>query len=60
MYWIALLPSHEDERTAWGWRALQFTPRVAEVDEQESDSPFASWLAETTGQTIAGLHEIWR
>jgi protein ImuB len=33
MYWIALLPSHEDERTAWGWRALQFTPRVAQVDE---------------------------
>jgi protein ImuB len=33
MYWIALLPSHEDERGAWGWRALQFTPRVAQVDE---------------------------
>lgn len=33
MYWIALLPSNEDERTAWGWRALQFTPRVAQVDE---------------------------
>jgi protein ImuB len=33
MYWIALLPSHEQERTAWGWRALQFTPRVAQVDE---------------------------
>jgi protein ImuB len=33
MYWIALLPSHEDERIAWGWRALQFTPRVAHVDE---------------------------
>ena len=33
MYWIALLPSHEDERTAWGWRALQFSPRVAQVDE---------------------------
>jgi protein ImuB len=33
MYWIALLPSHEDDRTAWGWRALQFTPRVAQVDE---------------------------
>jgi protein ImuB len=33
MYWIALLPSHEDERIAWGWRALQFTPRVAQVDE---------------------------
>ena len=33
MHWIALLPSHEDERTAWGWRALQFTPRVAWVDE---------------------------
>ena len=32
MYWIALLPSLE-ERTAWGWRALQFTPRVAQVDE---------------------------
>ena len=33
MYWIALLPSHEQERIAWGWRALQFTPRVALVDE---------------------------
>jgi protein ImuB len=33
MYWIALLPSHEDECCAWGWRALQFTPRVAQVDE---------------------------
>jgi len=33
MYWIALSPPHEDERTAWGWRALQFTPRVAFVDE---------------------------
>ena len=33
MYWIALLPLDEKERTAWGWRALQFTPRVAWVDE---------------------------
>jgi len=33
MYWIALLPSRDDERIAWGWRALQFTPRVAQVDE---------------------------
>jgi len=33
MYWIALLPSRDDERIAWGWRALQFTPRVARVDE---------------------------
>ncbi|MEP6825898.1 MAG: DNA polymerase Y family protein, partial [Ramlibacter sp.] len=33
MHWIALLPSREDECTAWGWRALQFTPRVAQVDE---------------------------
>jgi protein ImuB len=33
MDWIALLPSHDDERIAWGWRALQFTPRVAHVDE---------------------------
>jgi len=33
MYWIALWPSHEDERAAWSWRALQFTPRVAWVDE---------------------------
>jgi protein ImuB len=32
MHWIALLPP-EAERTAWGWRALQFTPRVAQVDE---------------------------
>jgi protein ImuB len=33
MYWIALLPSHEQERIAWSWRALQYTPRVAQVDE---------------------------
>jgi protein ImuB len=33
MFWIALLPSHEEERQAWGWRALQFTPRVAQLDE---------------------------
>ena len=33
MHWIALLPSIEDERMAWSWRALQFTPRVAWVDE---------------------------
>ncbi|WP_048437927.1 hypothetical protein, partial [Caenimonas sp. SL110] len=33
MYWIALLPTHEQERIAWGWRALQYTPRVAPVDE---------------------------
>ncbi len=33
MYWIALWPTAEDERTAWGWCALQFTPRVAQVDE---------------------------
>ena len=33
MDWIALSPSHDDERTAWGWRCLQFTPRVAWLDE---------------------------
>lgn len=33
MYWIALLPSPDEDRTAWGWRCLQFTPRVAFVDE---------------------------
>jgi len=33
MYWIALQPSNEQERTAWAWRALQFTPRVAKVEE---------------------------
>jgi protein ImuB len=33
MDWIALQPSHDDERVAWGWWALQFTPRVAWVDE---------------------------
>lgn len=33
MYWIALQPSPDEDRTAWGWRALQFTPRVAGVDE---------------------------
>ena len=32
MYWIALLPGSE-ERSAWSWRALQFTPRVALLDE---------------------------
>ena len=33
MYWIALQPSPHDDPKAWGWRALQFTPRVAFVDE---------------------------
>jgi protein ImuB len=33
MYWIALQPSRDEDATAWGWRALQFTPRVAVVDE---------------------------
>lgn len=33
MYWIALQASRDDAATAWGWRALQFTPRVARVDE---------------------------
>ncbi|MGV3493558.1 MAG: Y-family DNA polymerase [Ramlibacter sp.] len=33
MYWIALLPSPDEDRVAWGWRALQFTPRVAFVEE---------------------------
>lgn len=33
MYWIALQASPDELRKAWGWRALQFTPRVAQVDE---------------------------
>ena len=33
MLWIALLPSDEQQLTAWGWWALRFTPRVAHVDE---------------------------
>jgi protein ImuB len=33
MYWIALQASPDEDATAWGWRALQFTPRVAFVDE---------------------------
>jgi protein ImuB len=33
MYWIALQVSPDDDALAWGWRALQFTPRVAFVDE---------------------------
>lgn len=33
MFWIALLPSDEQQRTAWGWWALRFTPRVANADE---------------------------
>jgi protein ImuB len=33
MYWIALQASRDEDATAWGWRCLQFTPRVAFVDE---------------------------
>jgi protein ImuB len=33
MFWIALLPSDETQRAAWGWWGLRFTPRVAAVDE---------------------------
>ncbi|MBC7436574.1 MAG: DNA polymerase Y family protein [Bdellovibrionales bacterium] len=32
MHWIALQCPAED-LAAWGWQALQFTPRVAQVDE---------------------------
>lgn len=32
MHWLALLPP-DGELAAWRWRALQFTPRVAQVDE---------------------------
>ncbi len=32
MDWIALLPPEVD-RAAWGWWALRFTPRVAQVEE---------------------------
>lgn len=33
MYWIALQPTPPDDAKTWGWRALQFSPRVAFVDE---------------------------
>jgi protein ImuB len=33
MFWVALQPSLEDERAAWSWRALQFTPRVTQVGD---------------------------
>jgi protein ImuB len=33
MYWIALQASRDELRAAWAWHALQFTPRVAQVDE---------------------------
>lgn len=33
MYWIALQPTPSADATAWGWHALQFTPRVAHVAE---------------------------
>lgn len=36
MFWIALLPPEEEgvsTLATWGWWALQFTPRVAQLDE---------------------------
>ena len=33
MFWIALLPPDDHALAPWGWWALQFTPRVANVDE---------------------------
>lgn len=33
MYWIALQASPHELRQAWAWRGLQFTPRVAAVEE---------------------------
>jgi protein ImuB len=33
MYWIALHPSPQADAIAWCWHGLQFTPRVACVDE---------------------------
>jgi protein ImuB len=33
MFWIALRPPDDDALTPWGWWSLQFTPRVARVEE---------------------------
>jgi protein ImuB len=45
MHWIALLPP-EGQQTFWSWRALQFTPRVAQVDE--------ALVLE-----VSGSHRLW-
>jgi protein ImuB len=46
MYWIALSPSHEDERTAWSWHALAFTPRVA-------------WQGEALLLEVSATQRLW-
>ena len=33
MFWLALRPPDDGDLASWGWWALQFTPRVAQVDE---------------------------
>ena len=33
MFWIALSPRLDDDRQAWLWWSLRFTPRVAQVEE---------------------------
>jgi hypothetical protein len=33
MFWIALCPTTEADRSAWTWWSLRFTPRVTHVDE---------------------------
>mgnify|MGYP006192591233 CR=1 FL=1 len=37
MYWIALQASRDELCKAWGWRALQFTPRVALTEDERAD-----------------------
>jgi protein ImuB len=51
MHWIALLPL-EEERVAWSWHALQFTPRVAQAHaDTEADGAL---LLE-----ISASHRLW-
>ncbi|MGE0497418.1 MAG: DNA polymerase Y family protein [Ramlibacter sp.] len=45
MHWLALQPP-EGEQAAWGWRALQFTPRVA-------------WMDEALVLEISGSQRLW-
>lgn len=47
MHWIALWPP-EEERTAWSWHALQFTPRVAQADDER-----------TLLLEISASHRLW-
>jgi protein ImuB len=57
MHWIALLPL-EEERVAWSWHALQFTPRVTQA-HAEGHAHADTEAGRALLLEISASHRLW-